>query len=153
MRDNDKVANRWGGRFKKSEVIIDRKSISSEVEINEEGGEDDADVPDEGNLPQPVRELEAEIHKDEADYDPYVDTRMYCADFSTMILNAMIYRLNRVLGFETCLLMSKTGASLYLLVKGNPGELRLHAQDQEYSLSIEVGYSDLVSQSAFSLGK
>ena len=153
VKDNGKIQNKYGGRFKKSEIAVDRKSISSEVELEEEGGDEDDEVPEEGNDQRDVRVFEGDVHLDEEDYDPYVDTKLYCADFSTMILNAMIYRLNRVLGFETCLIMSKTGKYLYLLVKGNPGELRMHAQNQEYSLSLEVGYWDLVSQSAFSLGK
>lgn len=75
VQENGKVQNKYGGRFKKSEVAVDRKSISSEVEDQAEGG--DEDVPDEGNDPVNVREFKADVNRDEEDYDPYVDTKLY----------------------------------------------------------------------------
>jgi hypothetical protein len=68
-------------------------------------------------------------------------------------MNAIIYRLNKLLGFETMLLISHKGDNLYLLIKASEGDLRVHAQKQKYLLSLEVGYTDLVTQPPFSLGK
>jgi hypothetical protein len=59
--------------------------------------------------------------------------------------------MNKVLGFETLLLISKSGRDLYLLIRASRGDLRTHAQDQGYLLALDVGYTDLDSQPPFSL--
>ena len=91
MRD-DKVLNRGGGRFTVNEE--DGKPVNTA--INGENGENDMNV--------------SLIHlNDETieDNEAFLDSKVYLSDFSTLILNGIIYRLNKILGFETLLLLSK----------------------------------------------
>lgn len=110
------------------------------------------DVPDEEVHAAHMRSMS--VHDtDDMDAEPFIDTKIYLSDFTTLMLNAIIYRLNKLLGFETLLLISHKGNNLYLLIKASEGDLREQAQKQEYLLSLEVGYTDLETQPPFSLGK
>ena len=60
----------------------------------------------------------------EFEADPYVDTGNYKADFASFMMNTMIFKLTRVLGFDTVLLMSKDGKNLYLLVRAEEKDLK-----------------------------
>lgn len=41
--------------------------------------------------------------------------------------------------------MSKSGRDLYLCIKASTGDLKRHAQNQLYSLTLDIGYSDIKS--------
>lgn len=114
--------------------------------------EENMDVPDEEVHAGHMQEMS--VHDtDDMDTEPFIDTKIYLSDFTTLMLNAIIYRLNKLLGFETLLMVSHKGNNLYLLIKASEGDLREQAQKQEYLLSLEVGYTDLETQPPFSLGK
>jgi hypothetical protein len=114
--------------------------------------EENLDIPDEDVHAASIKDFSIN-DTDDMDVEPFIDTKVYLSDFSTLMLNAIIYRLNKLLGFETMLLISHKGDNLYLLIKASEGDLRVHAQKQKYLLSLEVGYTDLVTQPPFSLGK
>ena len=56
--------------------------------------------------------------------DKFIDTQNYKADFQSFIMNVIIYKLTRVLGFDTVLLMSTSGKHLYLLVRAEEKDLK-----------------------------
>lgn len=152
--EDGRVLNRCGGRFQRSIHLQNNSNSSASSNDDYEGGkeEENLDIPDESVHAGQVREMS--VHDtDEEDLDPFVDTREYCADFTTLTLNALIYRLNKILGFQTLLLVSKSGRDLYLLINAGTDDLKRHAQEQHYELGMEVGYTDLHSQPPFSLGK
>lgn len=68
----------------------------------------------------------------EFEADPFVDTGNYKADFASFMMNTMIYKLTRVLGFDTVLLMSKDGKNLYLLLRAEEKDLKKLAHQQEF---------------------
>jgi len=146
---NGKVLDTGGKRFKLIEEM--EEDYKSQEGVVHEGGEE-MDIPNEGVHVRTIKQMDINDTDDE-EVEPYIDTRMYLADFSNLILNALIYRLNKVLGFETLLIISKNGKDLYLLIRASTGDLRVHAQNQEYLLSLEVGYTDIETQPPFSLGK
>lgn len=149
LKRDEKVLNKCGGRFVKTAKTDESRHRQEQVY---EGGKEE-EIPDESVHAQPINEMSFNESVDDGDVDPFLDTRDYCSDFSSMMLNAIIYRLNKVLGFETLLLMSKSGRDLYLLITASTGDLRTHAQNQDYRLTLEVGYTDLDSLPPFSLGK
>ena len=128
-------------------------------EIQKENEEMNGGVVHDGGEQEPNSEYLDRDQKDETlqetdeEDEPYIDTRIYLSDFSTLMLNALIYRMNKVLGFETMLIISKSGRHLYLLIRASTGDLKVHAQNQGYLLSLEVGYTDIETQPPFSLGK
>jgi hypothetical protein len=164
LAPNGKVKNKCGQRFRKVEEFkqeVYGENVVKGEEIMNEGGTDDkvevnaeenADIPDEEVHAASIRNLSIN-DTDDMDVEPFIDTKIYLSDFSTLMMNAIIYRLNKVLGFETMLLISHKGDNLYLLIKASEGDLRVHAQKQKYLLSLEVGYTDLMTQPPFSLGK
>lgn len=115
------VRNLCGGRFQKAQRTDDSQRRSGVIY---EGGKEEMDIPEEDAHANQVKEMSINDDTNEEDQDPFIDTRVYCADFTTLILNAIIYRLNKHLGFETLLLMSKSGRDLYLLISASPGDLR-----------------------------
>lgn len=68
----------------------------------------------------------------EFEADPFIDTGNYKADFASFMMNTMIYKLTRVLGFDTVLLMSKDGENLYLLIRAEEKDLKKLAHQQEF---------------------
>lgn len=148
---NGKILDTGGKRFKLIEEMKEEYRSKDHSGVVHEGGEEDR-YPNEGVQLSDIDNMSGN-ETDEEECEPFMDTRMYLADFSTLMLNALIYRLNKVLGFETLLIISKSGKDLYLLIRASPGDLRVHAQNQEYLLSLEVGYTDIETQPPFSLGK
>lgn len=151
--EDQRVRNTGGGRFKLSE---ERKAVDSKSSNFFDGGRYEGDenmeyIPNEAGAAQ-VKEVSVN-NTDDEDLDKFIDTRVYLSDLKTMMLNALIYRMNKVLGFETLLLMSRSGKEMYLLIKASNGDLKKHAQDQQYQLSLNVGYTDLDTQPPFSIGK
>lgn len=171
LAPNGKVRNKCGQRFRRVEEF--KQAVYGEANFVEdqnamyEGGSGNvqsaigvADVQYEENFDIPGEEVHAaQIRNlsindtDDMDIEPFIDTKVYLSDYSTLMINAIIYRLNKLLGFETMLLISHKGDNLYLLIKASEGDLRVQAQKQKYLLSLEVGYTDLVTQPPFSLGK
>lgn len=41
--------------------------------------------------------------------------------------------------------MAKSGKDLYLCIKASTGDLKMHAQNQQYALTLDIGYSDIQS--------
>lgn len=140
LESDGRVKNRGGGRFEKNEKVYENRMANGEASgsMMHDGG-DNSNVDENTNF--------HDINKDltELDMDCFIDRKTYLTDISTLFLNAIIYRLNKVLGFETLLLMSKSGKSLYLCIKASYGDLKVHAQIQQYSLTLDIGYSDIAS--------
>lgn len=168
LAPNGKVRNKCGQRFRrveefkqavygevngvKEENVVYEGGVESAVDATDMKYEENADIPDEEVHAASIQNMS--IHDtDDMDVEPFIDTKVYLSDFSTLMLNAIIYRLNKLLGFETMLLISHKGDNLYLLIKASEDDLRVQAQKQKYLLSLEVGYTDLLTQPPFSLGK
>jgi hypothetical protein len=117
------VIDNGGGRFKKSEDFNNDDSQPSQY--YEGGKEEDENMGDINEEVVAGAIEEMSVHNtDTEDIDPFIDSRVYLSDFSTLVLNAMIYRLNKILGFETILLMSNSGRNLYLLIRATTGDLK-----------------------------
>lgn len=56
--------------------------------------------------------------------DKFVDTNNYSADYQNFMLNCIIYKVSRVLGFDTVLLLSNNGKYLFLLVRADEKDLK-----------------------------
>ena len=50
-----------------------------------------------------------------------------------------------MLGFDSVLLLSKTGKYIFLLIRSDDKDLKKLAQQQEYKLWLEIGSSDATS--------
>lgn len=146
MKDN-RILDKGGKRFRPVEELENEKNTGNVVHEGGENKKEDSDT-DGLNL-----DKLADMVIDAQDDEEFFDTRMYLSDFSNLILNAIIYKLNKILGFETLLLISKSGEDLYLMIRASDGDLSVHAQNQGYLLSLEVGYTDIETQPPFSLGK
>ena len=77
--------------------------------------------------------------------DKFIDTNNYKADYQSFILNCIIYKLSKVLGFDTVLLLSNNGKHLFLLVRSDEKDLKRLAQQQDFRLKLEIGHSDMIS--------
>lgn len=71
--DDGSILNRNGGRFRKTEHFKDE---IDEDDSMQEGGEEDAEVPNEEIHAQEVRDFSVNDTQEE-DLDPFVDTRVY----------------------------------------------------------------------------
>jgi hypothetical protein len=103
------------------------------------------DVGDEGTHVQDVKTSSVHVNP-ETEKESYIDSNENMSkDFSNIMLNGIIYKLNKILGFETLLLFSESGEFIYLLIRATEEELRILAQDQDHPLALNLGFSDFSS--------
>lgn len=82
-----------------------------------------------------IRQQNELIDYDEDDEiwpEKYVDSKHYLSDFQSFIINVLLYKLSRVLGFDSVLLLSWTGKYIFLLIRSDDKDLKKLAQSQEY---------------------
>lgn len=98
-----------------------------------DSGEDDKLVRRGGKRFVRPDEMDGAVEEDEDseagfEKEPFIDTQKYDADFASFMLNSIIYKLTRVLDFDTVLLLSKSGEHLYLLVRAEEKDLKKLSQ-------------------------
>jgi hypothetical protein len=66
-------------------------------------------------------------------------------DLTTLVINIFLYRINVGLSLESQTVMSINGDYIYIVVKADDQDLRRIAEENNYTMQLTIGLTDLTS--------
>lgn len=73
------------------------------------------------------------------------DTGVYAKDFTTLLRNAILYKLVGNLGLKVKQIMSQTGEYIFLLLVADEKDLEIEAERVRFNKQLEIAVTDLIS--------
>lgn len=115
-----------GGRFE--------KIIPPQEQEAHEGG-DLENIPVGDKKPEDIMKIEP----------MWIDNGAKPKDIATLVFNIFLYKINIGLKLDSRTIMSAKGDSIYVVIKADDGDLREAAEDNEFTMQLALGLTDLTS--------